>query len=545
MSLLEPTTPPERRFWSQRNIAVVCLVLCALLIALTRLRTYNEPFERDATSYAVIAREMLRGRSLYADLWDIKPPGIHLTYALSEILFGYGRRTFYILGTGTAVATLLVLFACGVAAGGGLRGGVLAALFWTFVCGAARLQANQPNTEAFTNFFSAGALALLLWPPPSRGRSAWFLLAGFCLFAASFYKPTFVAMGGLLALGHFIAPDAGAGNRRRAALDIALMAAVGIAGWALALLVLYFKGLWPAFYEQVVVFNRDYASGLMREEKSGVLGNLLRGLRPSALAPDFFRFGLLLAVPALAGLLINGKSHRRAWILLAALAVATHIQVAASGQFYPHYYQQWLPVLVVGAAWGCAALARTGSRRATRWAALVGPALVLILAARSALELRRSPEEWTLLKYGLHGEYFIQARDLSPEINALLAPGESFYQWGVEPGFYMHTKRSPASPVFHAYPSLFGGSRLEIQKRVIRDLESAQTELIVLLKEMTPWTREGAWLREKELPLLDWICDNYRPAPPDANRGHYLFYIRKGGALEARLAPNPSTKEQP
>jgi hypothetical protein len=46
------------------------------------------------TTYAVIAHEMLDGKQLYSDLWDHKPPGVHVTYAVAELLAGYGRASF-------------------------------------------------------------------------------------------------------------------------------------------------------------------------------------------------------------------------------------------------------------------------------------------------------------------------------------------------------------------------------------------------------------------------------------------------------------------
>ena len=66
------------------------LVLCGLLVLL-RLHTYDEPLERDITTYAVIGHELLGGKALYTDLWDHKPPAIYVTYAAAELLSGYGR----------------------------------------------------------------------------------------------------------------------------------------------------------------------------------------------------------------------------------------------------------------------------------------------------------------------------------------------------------------------------------------------------------------------------------------------------------------------
>src|SRR5437868_1023590 len=70
-------------------LVTVVLLLLASSIALARLHTWDEPMERDLTTYAVIGHQLLRGRSLYSDLWDHKPPAIHISYAFADYLFGY------------------------------------------------------------------------------------------------------------------------------------------------------------------------------------------------------------------------------------------------------------------------------------------------------------------------------------------------------------------------------------------------------------------------------------------------------------------------
>ena len=58
------------------------------LIGLMRLPVLELVPDRDVTTYAVIGRGILEGRSLYSDLWDHKPPGIHVTYAAAIGLLG-------------------------------------------------------------------------------------------------------------------------------------------------------------------------------------------------------------------------------------------------------------------------------------------------------------------------------------------------------------------------------------------------------------------------------------------------------------------------
>ena len=113
--------------------SLLVLMVLSLFIVIVRLQTYYEPFERDITSHAVIAHEMLGGRQLYCDLWDSKPPGIFVTYALADAIIGYGPGAVYFIGVVAAVITLSGAYSAG-SAYGGTRGGVWVASFWAVIC---------------------------------------------------------------------------------------------------------------------------------------------------------------------------------------------------------------------------------------------------------------------------------------------------------------------------------------------------------------------------------------------------------------------------
>src|SRR5690349_11314852 len=85
--------PPDTR-QPRLNRWCIAAVLGALavLIVLARWHTYSEPLERDITTYAVIAHQILEGKLLYTELFDHKPPAVHTTYAAAELIAGYGRN---------------------------------------------------------------------------------------------------------------------------------------------------------------------------------------------------------------------------------------------------------------------------------------------------------------------------------------------------------------------------------------------------------------------------------------------------------------------
>jgi len=87
-----------------RRVLAVLLALAALLV-LARLHTYDEPIETDLSAAAVITREVLDGRTLYADMWDHKPPALALTHAAAQLVTGYGPGAIFLLNVVAGVPT--------------------------------------------------------------------------------------------------------------------------------------------------------------------------------------------------------------------------------------------------------------------------------------------------------------------------------------------------------------------------------------------------------------------------------------------------------
>jgi hypothetical protein len=71
-------------------LAWAVIAFCAIQIL-----TYS--FGRDQSIYAVVGDGILHGKMPYRDVWDFKPPGIFLVYALAQGLFGRGMVSVRIL----------------------------------------------------------------------------------------------------------------------------------------------------------------------------------------------------------------------------------------------------------------------------------------------------------------------------------------------------------------------------------------------------------------------------------------------------------------
>src|SRR5215510_7497395 len=498
----------------------------ALVIATARLHTYHEPLERDITSAAVIGHEMLAGRSLYVDVWDHKPPAIHVTHAVAILLAGYGPGAVYLLNVAAAIATLGGVYLAASAVGG-VVAGLWGAVFWTLVSGDLWLQANQPNAEVFINACVAWALALLV---RASGESrVWRVLTIGGLFAlASLYKPIAAASGALLAAAHLVAPWPGH-SRRGALADVLMIGGVGAAVWLGISAYFAARGHFSDFYQAVFAYNRYYASRYMFDDytfrEQSMLGNLVNSFHPEVLFPGALVIAAPLAVFALAGA-AHGVAcgARRPWLLLLGLAAGTHVAVATPGYWRPHYYQLWLPLLAVGAGWAVASFAR--SAPAHRWvpSALASAAVVLMLVQQVPL-YQIPPEAWSSLKYG--GNLFVFEQQLGRELHTLLGPGETFYEWGAEPGLYFESLHSPPSGAFYAFPLIDGPMAGPLTMRALADLERRAPTLFIINKGFLYQGR----IRH---PILGWAETWYVPMAANGHYGPFSLFVRRGSRLDVK-----------
>ncbi|MBI4629812.1 MAG: glycosyltransferase family 39 protein [Candidatus Rokubacteria bacterium] len=498
--------------------SVLALAVLAAVIAAARLLTYDEPLERDITGAAVMGRELLEGRALYSDVWDHKPPAMHVTHALSQRVAGYGRGAIYLLGTTAAIVTLLGVHAAGVAAGGPTAG-LWAAAFWTVVSGDLWLQGNQPNTEAFINACLVWAFVLLVRVErgaPGVGR---FVAVGALFALASLYKSVNVASAAALALAWLAWPPPDAGGRRRALVSVAAMAAVGLVVWVLVVGYFAATGRLGAFNEAVFAYNRFYAGS--------ITANLLKLFTPAVHRAMISTIPIVtfVAVGAVLGLF---RGDRRRWVFLLAWAAGTAVAVAAPGKFYPHYSQLWLPLLAVGGGWAAGVLARLAPPRLASLPHLAGFIVIALLVVYQLPLYQLSPDDFSKAKY--RTDLFVEERSLARELVTLLTPEESFYEFGAEMGLYFESRRRPVTGAFYAYPLLSGPVAAKLSERVVKDLARRPPDLFVV----------ADWAAGARNPVLDWAKAHYRLAPGDPMRGPFLLYVRPGSALERRMDAAPT-----
>lgn len=493
----------------RKFLPVAALVgLCALIFSL-RLHTYDEPLERDLTTYAVIAHEMLNGKELYSELWDHKPPAIHVTYAAAELVAGYGRNSIFLMTVAASIATLLACYFAGSAGGRGSLAGLIAATFWTLVSGDVAIEGNQPNTEVFLNALLTTAFAIFVRSKKDHlgFRSA--LLMGLLFTVASFYKQIVIVQAALLSVAYLVCVERP--FRKKALLEIAVIAVMGATAWALLFGYFALNGRGQAFVEALFTYNRWYSAHPPRS-----LNNFWNwpGLSPDARAVAL-SIGALMLVGMVIGLI---RCPRRGWVFLLALVIASYVAVQLPGWFFAHYYQLWVPPLVIGAGWTIDLLKRTLPPQFS-WSsyALAGACCGVLIMMELPCYLTPS-KTWSMQKYG---GIFLESEQLAAKIDNLLPANAALFEWGNETGFYFTTRRRPPSGIIFAYPTQAGPLAPKLSGRLLNDLKHKEPELIVKLNQ--------ALCLRPDHPVTQWIDQNFRPFWRTKN---FVVMVRKGGELD-------------
>jgi hypothetical protein len=533
-----------RGSWHSWRTVVIALAILAVAIALLRLRTYDEPYEADLAIYMYVGHAINTGGQLYAAAYEIKPPLLHVLYALAERLAGYGEPEIYLLNVAAAVFTLAGVYAAGAARG--TAAGLWAAAFWTLLHGAPTLQANQPNSEVFINGCVIWALALLLRAGRDSGVGP--VLGTGVLFAlGSAVKQLVVVDAALLSCAHVAFPPGGPAGRRRALRDVAIMAGIGAAFWAA--IVGYFAVTSEFELFWVTTFGNNVAY------IGNPLFNMYRYIREGRILPGFLGFALpVAALVVLGGVHERRPLRRREWALFLAAVASIQIKIPLNGTgFLPHYYQYYLPLLAVGAGWAAGSTSRTPGRLPS-W---VMTAACIAVAGYLVIDQGRyyllPPDEWSRIKYG---RSILDTRDLARAIKDLLRPGETLYYHSSRPGpeiYYYAGRRPPSLLLWAAYLNDNSPVAEELVRRHLAALRAAPPTLVVdeRLPEFPPAApSKKPGLAERLLhgepkideghnskAVLDALLPGYRPIEGGLAREFpsYRFYVLRDSALDERL----------
>ncbi len=135
-----------------------------------------------------------------------------------------------------------------------------------------------------------------------------------------------------------------------------------------------------------------------------------------------------------------------------------------------------------------------------------------------------SPEQWSREKYG---PVFVDSYRLAGNLDRLLKPQETFYEFGNETGLYFASRRSPPAWIFYVWALIDTPMRQKWTDRLMTQLHQAPPDVIVL--------------NSSGKGFLPYFSKQYRFLtfyPADQT---FAIFVKNGSALQARLDQQPSS----
>lgn len=433
----------------KRNLLLIAGII--LLAVIIRIPLLNIPFERDEGEYAYIAWRSGFHELPYRDWIDQKPPAIFWVYQAALSLPMTPICAVHVMGLLVSAATGVAFF---------FLASHFIRRFWAVVSAALLVllsadplvQGTAANTELFMLLplvlSQVALMAAVSTAASGRHPILPSLLAGVFAGVAVAFKQVAIFNWPLLIFLYALF-DTGPGRWRRTlsftSCTIAGFSAVwGGIMWYFALQ----HGLKDLIYN-VLTHNLEYVQAVPWAIR---LKNCLQTLHSLSHSEALI---WLLAVAGLAVPAITKKM--KVFLFLSGWMLASFAGVSASGYYFPHYFQQMLPALVLAATLGADALESAGLwktlplgiRRAAIGAALgLLPVFVLYPFVFSY-----SPAEAVRQIYP--GSVFAEMPELAGRLAQITRPEDRVFVFGAESELFFYAHRVSATRYIFLFP-LYG-----------------------------------------------------------------------------------------
>jgi len=404
---------------SRRARAASALLALAALLCLRLPTNSVQILNVDEADFAVEAGVLLDGGRPYVDFVEKKPPLIYLLYAGALGLVGrYNLPAFRVLLIGYVLASALFLAAIARRLYGESVALLVAPLYALTVSVGLPMDVHAANSETL---FLLPLLAGTYFSLQGKERA---VAAGICVGLAALVKQQAGMQLPILIAASWLERD----RRQR----VALLCAGFAACWAAALIGLAVAGSLGAFLYWTIGINGYYIAN------GNTLASSLR-LAAGALRLMFgFAPGVwLVGATRLAYEFLRPNARRP---LVALWALGSLLPISLGGRFFPHYFLQLFPPLVLLASAGAVGF---WERVATRpWLRVVGTlaAAMLLVIAPAARMVAFHDAEALSVPHAMP-----DARAVASYVRDHTAPSARVLFWGYGSALYYLSERRPAT----------------------------------------------------------------------------------------------------
>ena len=477
----KPNAPDQSCLWCW--IAIVAVLIAAAVI---RGRLLAIPFERDEGEYAYIAQQMLKGVLPYESAYSMKLPGIYAVYAVILAVFGQTQTAVHLGLLIVNAATILIIFLFAKNLFGPLAG-VASGCAYAIISLTAQVNGLMANAEHFVVLPALAGL-LLIYKTNNERRYIRLLAAGLLLGLAFIIKQhgVFFAVFGAI---YLLYCDL---HQRRVQLKKAIVAQLVLAAgivipFGLTCLVLLKAGVFDKFWFWAFTYAREYATTVSLFNAWMLFKEQSRCIVAESPLIWFFALLGLFAV-------IIVRRYRQWAVFVLGLLLFSFLAVCPGFYFRGHYFVFLLPAVAILAGAGFASIDRMLSfikKLSALGRTIITGAIVLAIAGYSLYQQRtylldNPPDIVCRLIYGVNP--FPESPRIAEFIRDNSRPDDTIAVVGSEPQIYFYSKRRSASRYIYMYPLMEGHNyAAEMQKEMIKEIESAKPEFIVFVNVYMSW----------------------------------------------------------
>jgi 4-amino-4-deoxy-L-arabinose transferase-like glycosyltransferase len=378
----------------------------------------------DDGTYAVMARSIVSGHAPYIEVWDNKPIGTYVVFAIAESLFGFHLVAFKALYTIAILLTSATMFLFGRDILRSSRAGLLAAILYPAFTG------NNDNTEIFILLsLVLGFYQFCLSLSAARERQPYFgrfLVSAFALGLALQFKYSAILEVGAVSIAGWIFMWRYLGIRPEKIAGLALLQ-----GFAILTPTLIAAGAYAASGHLSVFLDANFLAPFHYVSQAAHITSL------SSILHSAYCFVPLLGMAAAGTLIVGWRVWPRAddlqrlgLFVLVAWALGAAVSINLSSRYYQHYFLLIVPPLALLAGFSIAQIHVLGARPARRyWAAFGLSASILVLPIVHYVQESR----WIAANATAPAEY----RRLTQAIRSGIVAGDTIYVVNDNPMIYV------------------------------------------------------------------------------------------------------------
>ncbi|UCE98570.1 MAG: glycosyltransferase family 39 protein [Planctomycetota bacterium] len=471
------------RYWIWISLLTIILFTVAI-----RIRLLEVPLERDEGEYAYAGQLILDGVPPYAQVYNMKMPGIYVAYALILAIFGQTHNGIHMGLLVINAATIFVLFLIGKKLFDPTTAVVGSAAFGLLSLGQ-RVLGFSANAEHFVILPALGGILFLINAIDYR---KWLSLLGAgVLLGLSFimkqHGSVFIIFAGLYLLFSEI---------RRRPFSLKSLVAKGtvflvgvLLPLAVTFLVLWWCGVFEKFWFWTFDYAREYVSAMPLSDGLKLLKMWGSLIVKSAIALWIF------AGIGLTSLWWNKKA-RKSRVFVIVFLLFSFLAICPGFYFRPHYFILLLPAIALLTGIGASSTQTLLAK--SQWAEK-GRAITILLAFFVLFHtiyqqwnffFIMSPTTASRKTYGLNP--FPESPEIGRFIKEHSEKNERIAVIGSEPQIYFYSNRRSATGHIYTYALMEDhGYASKMQEEMIREIESWSPKFLVFVNVHTSWLTQA------------------------------------------------------